>query len=93
MIWSVTSEVGLPRIEPRLHSVLPSSISGWSVKSPPRFIPALFGDSRKMAAVPLYCVCRQPYDVNRFMIECDTCKDWFHGRYVGFCVSSEYGSL
>lgn len=29
---------------------------------------------------PVYCVCRQPYDVNRFMIECDICKDWFHGR-------------
>ncbi|XP_011611578.2 lysine-specific demethylase 7A isoform X1 [Takifugu rubripes] len=35
-----------------------------------------------MAAVPLYCVCRQPYDVNRFMIECDICKDWFHGSCV-----------
>lgn len=35
-----------------------------------------------MAAAPLYCVCRQPYDVSRFMIECDICKDWFHGRYV-----------
>ncbi|XP_072566089.1 lysine-specific demethylase 7B isoform X1 [Paramormyrops kingsleyae] len=34
------------------------------------------------AAVPLYCVCRQPYDVNRFMIECDICKDWFHGSCV-----------
>ncbi|KPP70250.1 hypothetical protein Z043_110930 [Scleropages formosus] len=34
-----------------------------------------------MAAAPLYCVCRQPYDVSRFMIECDICKDWFHGRY------------
>ena len=28
----------------------------------------------------LYCVCRQPYDGGRFMIECDVCKDWFHGR-------------
>ncbi|KAM3588115.1 uncharacterized protein V6R79_021535 [Siganus canaliculatus] len=35
-----------------------------------------------MAAVPLYCVCRQPYDVSRFMIECDICKDWFHGSCV-----------
>lgn len=61
-------------------SAIPSAISGSPVKSPPRIIPALFGDSRKMAAVPLYCVCRQPYDVNRFMIECDICKDWFHGR-------------
>uniref|UniRef100_A0A665VQE7 JmjC domain-containing protein n=1 Tax=Echeneis naucrates TaxID=173247 RepID=A0A665VQE7_ECHNA len=52
------------------------------IKAPPRFIPALFGDSRKMAAAPLYCVCRQPYDVSRFMIECDICKDWFHGSCV-----------
>uniref|UniRef100_A0A672ZG91 Lysine-specific demethylase 7A n=1 Tax=Sphaeramia orbicularis TaxID=375764 RepID=A0A672ZG91_9TELE len=37
---------------------------------------------RKMAAAPLYCVCRQPYDVSRFMIECDICKDWFHGSCV-----------
>ncbi|MCJ8742946.1 hypothetical protein PDJAM_G00088040 [Pangasius djambal] len=36
----------------------------------------------KMAAAPLYCVCRQPYDLNRFMIECDICKDWFHGSCV-----------
>ncbi|XP_062863370.1 lysine-specific demethylase 7A isoform X2 [Trichomycterus rosablanca] len=36
----------------------------------------------KMAAAPLYCVCRQPYDFNRFMIECDICKDWFHGSCV-----------
>ncbi|XP_060759795.1 lysine-specific demethylase 7A isoform X1 [Neoarius graeffei] len=35
-----------------------------------------------MAAAPLYCVCRQPYDLNRFMIECDICKDWFHGSCV-----------
>ncbi|TRY54542.1 hypothetical protein DNTS_033406 [Danionella cerebrum] len=40
----------------------------------------LFRDSSKMATAQLYCVCRQPYDVSRFMIECDICKDWFHGR-------------
>ncbi|KAM8973475.1 lysine-specific demethylase 7A isoform 1-T1 [Pelodytes ibericus] len=33
-------------------------------------------------AVPLYCVCRQPYDFSRFMIECDICKDWFHSSCV-----------
>ncbi|XP_043943217.1 lysine-specific demethylase 7A [Protopterus annectens] len=33
-------------------------------------------------AVPVYCICRQPYDVSRFMIECDICKDWFHGSCV-----------
>ncbi|XP_051886163.1 lysine-specific demethylase 7B-like isoform X2 [Pristis pectinata] len=36
----------------------------------------------KMAAVPVYCECRQPYDAGRFMIECDVCKDWFHGSCV-----------
>lgn len=40
----------------------------------------------KMAAAPLYCVCRQPYDFNRFMIECDICNDWFHGRYEYFDI-------
>uniref|UniRef100_A0A8C9SS54 Lysine-specific demethylase PHF2 n=1 Tax=Scleropages formosus TaxID=113540 RepID=A0A8C9SS54_SCLFO len=35
------------------------------------------------AAAPVYCICRQPYDVSQFMIECDACKDWFHGSCVG----------
>ena len=30
----------------------------------------------------LYCLCRQPYQETEFMIECDVCKDWFHGGYV-----------
>lgn len=46
-----------------------------------------------MAAAPLYCVCRQSYDVSRFMIECDICKDWFHGGYVDFDVFKPRGSL
>lgn len=37
-----------------------------------------------MASVPVYCLCRLPYDVTRFMIECDICQDWFHGRWVIF---------
>ncbi|KAM5289494.1 histone lysine demethylase PHF8 isoform 1-T3 [Glossophaga mutica] len=36
-----------------------------------------------MATVPVYCLCRLPYDVTRFMIECDMCQDWFHGSCVG----------
>uniref|UniRef100_A0A8C9SZV9 Histone lysine demethylase PHF8 n=1 Tax=Scleropages formosus TaxID=113540 RepID=A0A8C9SZV9_SCLFO len=36
-----------------------------------------------MASVPVYCLCRLPYDVTRFMIECDVCQDWFHGSCVG----------
>ncbi|XP_018096560.1 histone lysine demethylase PHF8 isoform X1 [Xenopus laevis] len=36
-----------------------------------------------MASVPVYCLCCLPYDVTRFMIECDVCQDWFHGSCVG----------
>ena len=34
----------------------------------------------------VYCLCRQPYDETRFMIECNVCKDWFHGTYVYSCI-------
>ncbi|KAL1416145.1 hypothetical protein MTO96_006412 [Rhipicephalus appendiculatus] len=35
-----------------------------------------------MASVDVYCVCGQPYDPNLFMIQCDVCKDWFHGNCI-----------
>ncbi|KAJ7329100.1 hypothetical protein JRQ81_015274 [Phrynocephalus forsythii] len=41
------------------------------------------GGGTSSGATPVYCVCREPYDVSRFMIECDICKDWFHGSCVG----------
>ncbi|XP_066490031.1 lysine-specific demethylase 7A isoform X2 [Tiliqua scincoides] len=40
------------------------------------------GAAAAAGATPVYCVCREPYDVSRFMIECDICKDWFHGSCV-----------
>ena len=30
----------------------------------------------------LWCICREPHN-NRFMICCDKCEDWFHGKCVG----------
>ncbi|XP_052241831.1 death-inducer obliterator 1-like isoform X2 [Dreissena polymorpha] len=30
----------------------------------------------------LYCICRQPHN-QRFMICCDKCEEWFHGKCVG----------
>lgn len=29
----------------------------------------------------LWCICRKPYD-RRFMINCDSCDEWFHGKCV-----------
>lgn len=37
-------------------------------------------DGVKMATRDVYCVCGQPYDETRFMIQCDACREWFHGR-------------
>ena len=39
-------------------------------------------NSAKEEAEELYCVCRKPYQDNEFMIQCDACKDWFHGRWA-----------
>ncbi|XP_040025977.2 CXXC-type zinc finger protein 1a [Gasterosteus aculeatus] len=36
----------------------------------------------KIPKGPLYCVCRKP-EINCFMIGCDCCTEWFHGRCVG----------
>ncbi|ODM94690.1 Death-inducer obliterator 1, partial [Orchesella cincta] len=34
----------------------------------------------------LWCICRQPHN-NRFMICCDRCEDWFHGKCVNVTKS------
>jgi hypothetical protein len=34
----------------------------------------------------LWCICKQPHN-NRFMICCDKCEDWFHGKCVNITKS------
>ncbi|XP_023714511.1 death-inducer obliterator 1 isoform X4 [Cryptotermes secundus] len=34
----------------------------------------------------LWCICKKPHN-NRFMICCDSCEDWFHGKCVGVTKS------
>lgn len=34
----------------------------------------------------LWCICKQPHN-NRFMICCDKCEDWFHGKCVNVTKS------
>ncbi|KAF7722077.1 hypothetical protein EC973_003726 [Apophysomyces ossiformis] len=31
----------------------------------------------------VYCLCRKGYDGKEFMIACDKCQEWFHGKCVG----------
>ncbi|CRK92671.1 CLUMA_CG006241, isoform A [Clunio marinus] len=35
----------------------------------------------------LWCICKQPHN-NRFMICCDKCEDWFHGKCVNVTKAS-----
>ena len=37
-----------------------------------------------------YCICRRGDDGFAFMIECDCCKEWFHGDCVG--ISKQVGN-
>ena len=31
----------------------------------------------------LYCLCKLPHDGERPMLQCDSCRDWFHWDCVG----------
>ncbi|KAF9172453.1 hypothetical protein BGX21_005721 [Mortierella sp. AD011] len=37
----------------------------------------------KSVSKDVYCICRGPYDGVEFMIACDRCEEWFHGRCIG----------
>ncbi|KAF9364854.1 hypothetical protein BGX34_000145 [Mortierella sp. NVP85] len=37
----------------------------------------------KSVSKHVYCICREPYDGVEFMIACDRCEEWFHGRCIG----------
>lgn len=36
-----------------------------------------------------YCICRRGDDGLQFMIECDSCKEWFHGHCIGMNSEDE----
>mmetsp|Transcript_19809 Transcript_19809/g.47272 ORF Transcript_19809/g.47272 Transcript_19809/m.47272 type:complete len:197 (-) Transcript_19809:166-756(-) len=53
----------------------------------------------KPERVPVYCVCEMPYNPDRFMVQCESCEEWYHPECVGvsrkqidmqstFCCSS-----
>ncbi|KAG0231070.1 hypothetical protein BGW41_002326 [Actinomortierella wolfii] len=39
--------------------------------------------SSNKADQEVYCICRGTYDGSEFMIACDRCEEWFHGRCIG----------
>ncbi|CAO3694579.1 unnamed protein product [Rhizopus stolonifer] len=39
----------------------------------------------------LYCICKRPYDIPRFMIACDKCDQWFHGECIN--ISEKQGEF
>eukprot|EP00976_Prorocentrum_cordatum_P045518 919243-Prorocentrum_minimum.AAC.1 len=47
-----------------------------SIKPPERYKEAVKN-------LKLYCVCRKPYRQNVFMLGCDSCDEWYHGKCVG----------
>ncbi|ORX49183.1 hypothetical protein DM01DRAFT_1385311 [Hesseltinella vesiculosa] len=44
--------------------------------------------AKKKKEDPVYCLCRKGYDGKEFMIACDQCQEWFHGRCVGIAPKS-----
>ena len=37
---------------------------------------------KKEKVIPIYCTCRLPEDDNFPMIQCDTCKEWYHFKCI-----------
>ena len=33
---------------------------------------------------PVYCICRNEFEENEFMIQCDLCQEWYHGSCINF---------
>ena len=63
----------------KLQSAFPWCIC-LRMRTCPSFVSKLQAPIMADAEETLYCLCQQPYDEMRFMIECEVCLDWFHGR-------------
>ena len=45
---------------------------------------------RKSVEVEIYCLCRLPNDKTRGMIECVSCRIWFHKDCISLDVTKSY---
>lgn len=55
-------------------------------------------DDNSLQSDTLYCICQtkpSDYEQDDFMIECDSCKDWLHGRCINLNQfdASEIGTV
>lgn len=48
---------------------------------------------RKVLREKIFCICRQPNDRLRAMIQCDNCRKWFHEDCVGLDTNISYSSI
>ncbi|KAI8370625.1 uncharacterized protein BYT42DRAFT_647849 [Radiomyces spectabilis] len=84
----------MPSGRPTIHPTPPLSSPEVPVNTPPppssfpRPCPPL---SNRAINNTLYCICRKPYDIPRFMIACDRCDQWFHGECIG--ISEKQGEF
>lgn len=62
------------RLKPCHDRETPQWIKHWKAK-PDESVTTAKGEDRT------YCICRQPWQ-GRFMIQCDYCKEWYHGACV-----------
>jgi nucleosome-remodeling factor subunit BPTF len=62
-----------------------------SFKSPGKVVggpPPSVQKKKKMQPEKLYCICKTPYDLNKFYVGCDVCSNWFHGDCIGISEDS-----
>ena len=60
------------------NALLTKLLLPFPAKEVPTRVPQLVWIDR----VRIYCVCRQPENWQRKMVECSLCKDWFHNDCV-----------
>ena len=56
--------------------LIPQRRSRRTVKVPDRY------DPDSLAHEPIFCLCRGVFKRGQFMVQCDSCKEWFHGACV-----------
>ncbi|KAJ3018911.1 hypothetical protein HKX48_002558 [Thoreauomyces humboldtii] len=79
---SKASKVAKASKPPKNQASSTSASSAPSKATPPAAKPKKPPKGDSLVDPELYCICRTPYDGKQFMIACDKCEEWFHGKCV-----------